>query len=71
MVPPFDHKDIVEGQATVAYEIADQMPDGAHARHVFLPVGGGGLSAGVTRYFHDQGRETPRSFSASRPALRA
>ena len=28
MVPPFDHKDIIEGQATVAYEIADQMPGG-------------------------------------------
>ena len=28
MVPPFDHKDIIEGQATVAWEIADQMPGG-------------------------------------------
>ena len=26
MVPPFDHRDIIEGQATVAREIAAQMP---------------------------------------------
>ncbi|TIW66563.1 MAG: pyridoxal-phosphate dependent enzyme, partial [Mesorhizobium sp.] len=26
MVPPFDHRDIIEGQPTVAFEIADQMP---------------------------------------------
>ncbi|WP_421913272.1 threonine ammonia-lyase IlvA [Mesorhizobium sp.] len=57
MVPPFDHKDIIEGQATVAYEIAAQigarMPD-----IIMLPVGGGGLAAGVTHFFADQGRET-------------
>ncbi|EHK55153.1 threonine ammonia-lyase IlvA [Allomesorhizobium alhagi] len=51
MVPPFDHKDIVEGQATVALEIASQMPDGKAPDMIVLPVGGGGLSAGVTRYF--------------------
>jgi len=57
MVPPFDHKDIIEGQATVAYEIADQMPGGRTPDIMVLPVGGGGLSAGVTRYFLEQGRE--------------
>jgi threonine dehydratase len=51
MVPPFDHKDIIEGQATVALEIAGQMPDGKAPDMIVLPVGGGGLSAGVTRYF--------------------
>jgi threonine dehydratase len=51
MVPPFDHKDIIEGQATVALEIAGQMPDGKSPDMIVLPVGGGGLSAGVTRYF--------------------
>ncbi|MEO3998927.1 threonine ammonia-lyase IlvA [Mesorhizobium sp. CAU 1732] len=53
MVPPFDHKDIIEGQATVAHEIAAQMPDGVTPDIVVLPVGGGGLAAGVTRYFHE------------------
>jgi len=58
MVPPFDHKDIIEGQATVAYEIATQMPGGRMPDIVMLPVGGGGLAAGVTHYFADQRRDT-------------
>lgn len=53
MVPPFDHADIIEGQATVAAEIAAQLPDGRKPDLVVLPVGGGGLSAGVTGYFKD------------------
>ena len=41
---PFDDDDVIEGQATVALEILDQMgaPD-----VVVLPVGGGGLAAGT------------------------
>ena len=59
MVPPFDHKDIVEGQATVAHEMGAQMVGGRAADIVILPVGGGGLSAGVTRYMMDMGK-SPR-----------
>src|SRR5216110_1756244 len=44
VVPPFDHADIVAGQATVGLEIAEQLPD---VRAVVVPVGGGGLIAGV------------------------
>ena len=44
VVPPFDHRDIVAGQATVGLEIAEQLPD---VRTVVVPVGGGGLIAGV------------------------
>jgi threonine dehydratase len=44
MVPPFDHRDIIAGQATVGLEIAQQLPD---VRTVVVPVGGGGLIAGV------------------------
>ena len=50
MVPPFDHSDIIEGQATVAVEIAAQMPEGEEIDLVFIPVGGGGLASGVTGY---------------------
>lgn len=50
MVPPFDHADIIEGQATVAAEIAAQLGSGVHPDLVVLPVGGGGLAAGVTGY---------------------
>jgi threonine dehydratase len=59
MVPPFDHRDIIEGQATVAYEIARQMPAGRTPDLVLLPVGGGGLAAGVTHYMAG-GAQAPR-----------
>lgn len=47
-VPPFDDLKIIEGQATVALEILEELPS---VDYVFVPVGGGGLSAGVGRYF--------------------
>lgn len=46
---PFDDMDVIEGQATVAVEFMSQMvPD-----VVVLPVGGGGLSAGVLSYLRE------------------
>lgn len=59
MVPPFDHADIIEGQATVAAEIVTQLGPGRTPDLVVLPVGGGGLAAGVTGYLErevDAGR---------------
>ena len=50
MVPPFDHEDIVEGQASVGLEIERQLGSERIDRLV-LPVGGGGLSSGLSRYF--------------------
>lgn len=44
LVPPYDHPTIIAGQGTVGLEIAEDLPD---ARTVLVPVGGGGLSAGV------------------------
>ena len=44
MVPPYDHPWIIAGQGTVGLEIADDLPD---VGLVLVPVGGGGLSAGV------------------------
>lgn len=72
MVPPFDHKDIIEGQATVALEIADQMESERGPDMVVLPVGGGGLAAGVTRYFAEEGRESRFVFCepSGAPSLR-
>lgn len=54
MVPPFDHEDIIEGQATVGAEIIEQMPEGKLTDLVIMPVGGGGLSAGVTGFLADR-----------------
>ncbi|WP_395517187.1 threonine ammonia-lyase [Pseudorhizobium flavum] len=53
MVPPFDHPDIIEGQASVAAEILQQLPDGTRPDLVIVPVGGGGLASGVTAYLGD------------------
>lgn len=44
VIPPFDHPDIVAGQATVGLEIAEQLPA---VETVVVPVGGGGLISGV------------------------
>jgi len=57
MVPPFDHPTIVRGQATVAKEILEQSPEGQVWDRLILPVGGGGLAAGVTRYFEEVGQK--------------
>jgi len=43
-IHPFDHPDVIAGQGTVGLEIAEQCPD---ARTIAVPVGGGGLAAGV------------------------
>ncbi len=51
MVPPFDHVDIIEGQATVAAEIEQQLPEGTVPDLIVMPVGGGGLAAGTSGYF--------------------
>ncbi|WP_168800911.1 threonine ammonia-lyase [Peteryoungia ipomoeae] len=53
MVPPFDDPDIIEGQATVAAEIMQQLPEGVVPDLVIMPVGGGGLSSGMTGYLKD------------------
>jgi threonine dehydratase len=45
IIPPFDHPMIIAGQGTVALELLDQVPD---LGTVFVPMGGGGLIAGVS-----------------------
>jgi threonine dehydratase len=47
-IPPFDDRRIIEGQGTVAVEILEDKTD---IDYLFVPVGGGGLSAGVGSYF--------------------
>lgn len=44
LVPPYDDPVIIAGQGTVGLEIAEDLPK---VRTVLVPVGGGGLSAGV------------------------
>ena len=47
-IPPFDNVRIIEGQSTVGIEILEEQQN---IDFLFLPVGGGGLSAGVGAYF--------------------
>ena len=47
-IPPFDDPRIIEGQGTVALEILEDQPE---IDYVFVPIGGGGLCAGVGSYF--------------------
>lgn len=47
-IPAFDDQRIIEGQATVGMEICEDLSE---IDYLFLPVGGGGLSAGVGTYF--------------------
>lgn len=44
LIHPFEHPDIIAGQGTVGLEIMEQCPQ---ARTVVVPVGGGGLIAGI------------------------
>jgi threonine dehydratase len=44
VVPGFDHPHVVAGQGTVGLELAEQWPD---VDAVLVPVGGGGLIAGI------------------------
>ncbi|WP_103335107.1 threonine ammonia-lyase IlvA [Pseudotabrizicola formosa] len=48
---PFDDDDVILGQSSVAVEMLDLL--GRDPDLVILPVGGGGLSSGVTRYLRD------------------
>ncbi|WP_372494369.1 MULTISPECIES: threonine ammonia-lyase [Nocardia] len=77
LIHPFDHADIVAGQATVAVELLEQLPD---VGTVLVPTGGGGLLAGVAIALHHlaprvrvvgvqaaQAAAWPESLSAGKP----
>lgn len=43
LVPPYDHLDVMAGQGTIGLELLEQTAPAA----VFVPIGGGGLIAGI------------------------
>lgn len=47
-IPPFDDEEVIAGQGTIGMEILRQCPGTLNA--VFVPIGGGGLAAGVAAY---------------------
>lgn len=48
-IHPFDDPRVIAGQGTLAFEILEQVPD---AEAVLIPVGGGGLLAGMATVLH-------------------
>jgi threonine dehydratase len=44
LVHPFEDETVVAGQGTIGLELAEQVPD---AETVLVPIGGGGLAAGI------------------------
>ncbi len=44
MLPPFDHADVIAGQATLGLELVEDLPD---LDTVLVPLSGGGLISGV------------------------
>jgi len=57
---PFDDDDVIEGQASVAVELMEQS--GEPIDMVIVPVGGGGLSAGVVTYLRQLSPQTTFRF---------
>jgi len=55
-IHPYDDLDVIAGQGTIAVEIQRQHPDPIDA--IFVPVGGGGLLAGVLAYVKFSSPET-------------
>ena len=47
LIPPFDDVDVIAGQGTIARELLEQN---THLDYIFVPVGGGGLAAGIAVY---------------------
>lgn len=50
-IHPFDDQNIIDGQATAALEILEQSDEPVD--YVFVPIGGGGLAAGICKVFRE------------------
>ena len=48
LVHPYDDPDVIAGQGTIGMELLQQHPDAIEA--IFVPIGGGGLAAGIASY---------------------
>jgi threonine dehydratase len=73
-IPPFDHVKVMEGQGTVGKEI---LEDQSNIDYVFVPIGGGGLCAGLGSYFQTYSPQTkiigvePQGAPSMKEALKA
>ncbi|WP_300485615.1 threonine ammonia-lyase IlvA [Flavobacterium sp.] len=55
-IHPFDDPAVIEGQATIALEILEQAQEPID--YIFVPIGGGGLAAGISAVFKMLSPET-------------
>src|ERR1044071_9547458 len=73
-IPPFDHANVIERQGTVGKEILDET---SNIDYIFIPIGGGGLCAGISEYFKTYSPKTklvgvePAGAPSMKEALRA
>ncbi len=73
-IPPFDHLKVIEGQGTVGKEILEEQ---SNIDYVFVPIGGGGLCAGLGSYFQTYSPQTtivgvePQGAPSMKEALKA
>ena len=58
VIPPFDHPDVIAGQGTLGLEILEQAPD---ATTIVVPIGGGGLAAGIASAAKQQAEREGRT----------
>ena len=58
LIPPFDHPDIVAGQAALGLDVLQDVPD---VDTVIVPIGGGGLAAGVASAVKNRAALTGRT----------
>lgn len=56
MFHPYEDTVINEGNGVIGVEVLDQMKQ--HVDFVFLPIGGGGLAAGIITYFSEMSPST-------------
>lgn len=74
-IHPFDDPAIIEGQATTALEILEQAEDAID--YLFVPIGGGGLAAGICSVFKELSPQTriigvePSAAASMKKALEA
>lgn len=52
-LPPYDSVDVIEGQASIAHELDQQLSKPVD--YIIVPVGGGGLSSGLIKYYNALG----------------
>ncbi|WP_332066238.1 threonine ammonia-lyase IlvA [Bartonella sp. CB189] len=65
MAPPFDNIHVITGQATVLYEAALQwkkLNGEGEPDLIIVPVGGGGLASGVSKFLSECGWKTKLNF---------